>query len=66
MKKSNENKTQKKSIHNVETPAPPQVMDPSAPPVRREADKGKSKKETQAVDKKKTPDEEKLAPNEEL
>ena len=66
MKKSNENKTQKKSIHNVETPAPPQVMDPSAPPVRREADKAKSKKETRAVDKKKTPDEEKLAPNEEL
>ena len=68
MKKSNENKTQnqKKSIHNVETPAPPQVMDPSALPARREADKGKSKKETQAVDKKKTPDEEKLAPNEEL
>ena len=36
MKKSNENKTQKKTHHNVETPAPPQVMDPSAPPVKKE------------------------------
>ena len=36
MKKSNENKTQKKSHHNVETPTPPQVMDPSAPPVKKE------------------------------
>ncbi len=66
MKKSNENRTQKKSNHSVETPAPPQVMDPSALPVRREEDKGKSKKESRAVDKKKTPEAEKLAPNEEL
>ena len=66
MKKSKENKTQKKSNHNVETPEPPQVMDPSALPVRREDDKGKSKKENRSVEKKKTPDEEKLAPNEEL
>jgi len=66
MKKSNENKTQKKSSHSVETPEPPQVMDPSALPVRREEDKGKPKKESRAIDKKKTPAEEKLAPNEEL
>ncbi len=45
----------------------PQVMDPSAPPVRKEEDKGKSKKEdARTVEKKKTPDEEKLAPYEEL
>ena len=66
MKKSNENKTQKKGNHSVETPEPPQVMDPSALPVRRKADKGGPKKETRTVEKKKTPGEEKLAPNEEL
>jgi len=66
MKKSNENKTQKKSHHNVETPAPPQVMDPSALPVKKEEDKGKAKKGVRAVEERKRPDEEKLAPNEEL
>ncbi len=66
MKKSNESKTHKKSNHNVETPAPPQVMDPSAPPVNKEQDRSKTKKENRAIEKKKTPDEEKLAPNEEL
>ena len=67
MKKSNEHKTQKKSNHTVETPAPPQVMDPSAPPVKKGEDKSKSgKKETRAGAKKEGQDDEKLAPNEEL
>lgn len=67
MKKTNENKAQKKSHHNVETPAPPQVMYPSAPPAKKGEDKSKSsKKETRTDEKKKGADEEKLAPNEEL
>ena len=66
MKTSTENKTDQKSNHNVETPAPPQVMDPSAPPVEKKEDKNKSKKKTLAVEKEKRPDDEKLAPNEEL
>jgi hypothetical protein len=66
MKTSDENKTGKKSNHNVETPTPPQVMDPSATPVKKEEDKNKLKKKTHAVEKEEKPAEEKLAPNEEL
>jgi hypothetical protein len=66
MKKSNESKTQTKKDHKVETPTPPQVMDPSVSPVKKEEDKNKSKKERRGVEKKKGPEAEKLAPNEEL
>jgi hypothetical protein len=65
MKKSSENKTLKKSNHNVETPTPPHVMDPSALPVK-EDHKSKSRPVEKKVEKKKVPSEEKLAPNEEL
>jgi hypothetical protein len=64
MKKSKENKTQKKTHHNVETPTPPQVMDPSVPPVKKEEDKNKPKKENRTPEKTKGP--EKLTPAEEL
>jgi hypothetical protein len=67
MKKSNKNKTEKKGHHNVETPAPPQVMDPSAPPLKKEKDIQQSKEaDARAVEKKKAPDNEKLTPSEEL
>jgi len=67
MKKSNEKKTEKKGRHNVETPVPPQVMNPSAPPLKKEKDIQKSKEaDARTIDKKKAPDEEKLAPSEEL
>jgi hypothetical protein len=67
MKKSNKNKTGKKSDHKVETPVPPQVMDPSAPPLKKEKDVQKSKEaDARTVEKKKAPDEGKLAPSEEL
>ena len=66
MKKNNGNKTEKSGHHNVETPAPPQVMDPSAPPAKKEKDTNEPKKAVPQVEKKKRPDEEKLAPSEEL
>ena len=67
MKKSNEKKTEKRSHHNVETPVPPQVIDPSAPPIKKEKDIQQSKEAgARSVEKKKAPDEEKLAPSEEL
>ena len=54
MKKSNKNKTEKKGHHNVETPSPPQVMDPSAPPLKKEKDIQQSKEaDARAVEKKK-------------
>ena len=73
MKKNNGDKTKKKTNHdhNVETPTPPQVMDPSVLPVKQEEgknkkkDKDKSGKENPA-EKKKTPEQAKLAPAEEL
>jgi hypothetical protein len=66
MKKSNENKSNERSSHNVETPTPPQVMDASVSPVKKKENKNKPKKETRTAEQKRRPEEEKLAPNEEL
>jgi hypothetical protein len=66
MKKSKENKTHEKAHHNVETPPPPQVMDPSTPPEKQNADKNKKVKDAHNVEKKAKPEQEKLAPAEEL
>jgi len=67
MKKDNENKEQRKTDHTVETPAPPQVMDPSTHPPKKEMkDQDKPGKPGTAPEKKKKPGEEKLAPAEEL
>lgn len=66
MKKNKENKAPKKNGHHVETPEPPQVMDPSVPPVKKEEDDRKKSKQTRTGEKKTRPEEEKLAPAEEL
>lgn len=73
MKKNNGDKTQKKTNqdHNVETPAPPQVMDPSVVPVKKKEDKNKTKGKDKSgkenpAEKNKTLEQEKLAPAEEL
>lgn len=69
MKKSNENQPAKKTNHNhnVETPAPPQVMNPSVPPDEdaKQLGKDKSKKDS-PVGKKEPSQGEKLSPAEEL
>jgi hypothetical protein len=65
MKKDNKNKTEKKVGHNVETPAPPQVMDPTVPPTKNGEHKSAPKKKARTNEKTKEPGE-KLAPNEEL
>ena len=65
MKKSKENKTHKKANHNVETPPPPQVMDPSKPPAKQGADKSKKVKDV-STEKEVTSEQEKMAPAEEL
>jgi len=62
-KEDNKDKTQPKE-HNVETPSPPQVMDPSKSPQKGESknekgpDKGSSSKSKKAKDRKLTPNEE--------
>ena len=62
-KEDNNDKTQHKG-HDVETPSPPQVMDPSKPPQKGESknekgpDKGSSSKSKKAKDRKLAPDEE--------
>ena len=71
--KNKKEKTPNKNNHNVETPTPPQVMDPSTPPGKKEDEpnkgpnKGKSKTAAPAG---KSGDRasgaEKLAPAEEL
>jgi hypothetical protein len=69
MKKSNANKPAKKTNHNhnVETPAPPQVMNPSVTPEEdaKQGGKDKGKKQSPGTKKKPTQGEE-LAPAEEL
>ena len=69
MKNSNENKPTKKTNHNpgVETPAPPQVMNPSVPPEEDAKQVGKDKgKKDSPVTKKKPSQGEALSPAEEL
>ena len=58
-----EDKNKKTSGHNIETPPPPQVMDPSAPPHKGDSKTGKeSAHQKKEDDTKKQP----LAPREEL
>ena len=64
MKTNKENKDPKKS-HNVETPPPPQVMDPSAPPEKQMDGKGQ-RTGKRAPEKKKESKEQELAPKDEL
>jgi hypothetical protein len=65
MKTNKENKDPKKS-HQVETPPPPQVMDPSAPPEKQmDVEKGQ-RSGKHAPEKKKESKEQKLAPKDEL
>jgi hypothetical protein len=68
MKTYKEDKSRQKENHNVETPSPPQVMDPSSPPDKQHGDKtkkkGKQNSKTELPDKKKQPSP--LAPREEL
>jgi hypothetical protein len=64
MKKMKENKTHTKPSHNVETPEPPQVKDPSEHPSKQYA-----KREKQSGEKSSKHDKsggEVLTPNEEL
>jgi hypothetical protein len=68
MKTHKEDKHRQKENHKVETPSPPQVMDPSSPPDKQQGDKtkhkGKQNSKTEQPDKKKQPSP--LAPREEL
>jgi hypothetical protein len=58
-----EDKNKKNSGHSVETPAPPQVMDPSVPPHKQGYKKGKENaRQKKEDDTKQQP----LAPREEL
>lgn len=70
MKKNKGDKNQKKGDHghSVETPAPPQVMDPSAPPTKNEGGESQpdEKDKKRKADGKRSPEPEKLAPAEEL
>ena len=66
MKKIKEDKPRQKQEHEIETPSPPQVMDPSSPPNKQSGDKtkndGKQNRKTEHPGKEKQP----LAPREEL
>jgi hypothetical protein len=65
MEKNKENKKQKKSDHAVETPPPPQVMDPSAPPSGEQHEQSNENAGDYAFQKRKTADREQLTPREE-
>ena len=71
MKKNKEHKKETKPAHSVETPNPPQVMDPSTHPSMMERNENekpdrKATKSGSSSDQKKKSEEQKLAPAEEL
>jgi len=65
MKKQRKEKSSKEG-HSVKTPAPPQVMDPSAPPVQQSSKDEKKQKPKNSGDKNQDVAREKLTPREEL
>lgn len=65
MKNTKENKSQNKPSHNVETPEPPQVKNPSEHPSKQYA-KSEKKQDDKKSSKRAKSGGEELTPNEEL
>lgn len=66
MKKIKKDKSRKNFDNAVETPPPPQVMDPSSLPQRTDDEKDGGNKGGYSFEREKTPQREQLAPREEL
>ncbi len=66
MKKIKEDKPRQKQEHKIETPSPPQVMDPSSPPDEQSGDKPKNTEKQNRKGEHSGKEKQALAPREEL